>query len=160
MHKKIIFTLSLVFLSACGGSGGDSSDGIVFEGELTQGAEDSHTARTKHGEGEGIEDVKICALGRCSTTDGTGMFGFSAPDSYTGGDVEFTISGHFTEAKVVVSVPTNAKDVFIHFEKHSSTEVIVHHLMIDGVRIDSDHADSDSHEEHDHEDDNHEGHSH
>lgn len=144
--KITLAILVLLFVSACGGSGGDSSGGIVFEGELTQGPTDSHEARIKHGADEQIEEVQICALGRCSTTDGKGAFGFSAPDSYTGGDVEFSVSGHSTEAKVVVPVPMNAKDVFIHFQKESTSIVHLHHLTVDGVDVDL----SDSDSEHSH----------
>lgn len=146
MKRISVSLLLLLFVGACGSSGGDSSDGVVFEGQLTQGPEDSHSARIKHGEDEPIEEVQICALGRCGTTDGKGTFGFSAPDSYTGGDVNFTVSGHNTEASVVVPVPMNSKDVYVHLEKHSSSKVIVHHLEVDGVRVDMTHSDDSDHE--------------
>ena len=144
MNKYKILTLSLLLsplLNACGGgSDGDTKSLVVFEGELTQGMGETHADRqdlnfVKHAPGEGIEDVQICALGKCSKTDANGSFGFGAPESYDGGEVEFSVSGHFTEAKQVINVPVGAKNVFIHFEKHSSSEVHIHHLMIDGKEV-------------------------
>jgi len=136
MNKlRVFFGLSLV--SACGGSsGGHSSEAVVFEGQLTQGAEVDHAAsRVKHGASEPIENVKVCALGRCSTTDGEGQFGFAGPDDFQSGDVLFSIEGHGIVAEKLVSVP-EAKNIFIHFESSASTEVHLHHLLADGVRFD------------------------
>lgn len=135
--SKVLGLAGICLLSAaCGGGGSNGSDAIVFEGELTQGGSTEHAERRlKHGAGEPIENVKICALGRCSTTDSEGNYGFIAPSDFKGGDVLFEVEGHGILASTVVSVPDSAKDVFVHFETSAKTEVHVHELLIDGVAV-------------------------
>lgn len=152
--SKAIVLLGISALSACGGSGGGDSDGIVFEGELTQGAAVDHSARNvKHGANEPIESVKICALGRCSTTDGEGLFGFAGPSEFKGGDVLFSVDGHGILAEEVVNIPSGAKNVNIHFETSEKTEVHLHHLIVDGAAVDitATHEAGTDHEGHAHE---------
>jgi len=138
MNSKSILLFAGILLSACGGSDGDGADSKVFEGQLTQGSAVDHAARlVKHGENEPIEDVKICALGRCSTTDGQGMFGFSAPENFKGGEVLVSVDGHGILAETVVNIPNSGKNIFIHLESSTKTEVHLHHLMVDGTEVDS-----------------------
>lgn len=140
MSIRKILSLSLasftaVYLSACGGSSGN--DGIVFQGELTQGevaVAHSMEFSLKHGAGEKIEMVEVCALGECSTTDSGGNWGFVAPEVFTGGAVEFSIKGHGIDTLVSLDVPEGARDVFVHFERGKGSMVKVHHLMVDGVK--------------------------
>ncbi len=133
---KALMALGLGFVSACGGSGGSSND-VVVEGLLTQGASVTHeVSRLKHGEAEPLEEVKICALGICSTTDGEGQFGFAAPSNFSGGDVLFSVDGHGILAETIVNLP-EGKDVFVHLETSHSSEVHLHHVIVDGVRIEA-----------------------
>jgi hypothetical protein len=129
-----LITLTAVVLTACGGSSGN--DGIVFQGELTQGGVAAHSMSlsAKHGAGEKIEMVEICALGECSTTDDGGNWGFVAPEVFTGGAVEFSIKGHGIDTLVSLTVPEGAQDVFVHFERGEGSSVKVHHLVVDGVK--------------------------
>jgi hypothetical protein len=135
--KKLSFlliSLTVLSLSACGGS--SNSSGIVFQGELTQGDVAAHASvpSAKHGVGEKIGMVEICALGECSTTDDGGNWGFIAPESFTGGPVEFSISGHGIQTLVSLMVPDGARDVFVHFERGAGSMVEVHHLVVDGLK--------------------------
>jgi hypothetical protein len=129
--------LLLCFVSALsiGCNGSSSNDGIVFQGQLTQGDAVAHAeATSKHGAGQNIENVEVCALGECSTTDDGGNWAFVAPEVFTGGSVEFTLNGHGLQTNVLVDVPEGSRDVFAHFERQGGNTVVVHHLMIDGVR--------------------------
>lgn len=135
MLKSRVFLIGVVSVLMAGCGGSSSNDGMVFQGQLTQGSSVGHSeGMDKHGAGEKIENVEVCALGECSMTDEDGNWGFVAPEVFTGGGVEFTINGHGIETTASVSVPEGTRDVFVHFERQGKNTVIVHHLMIDGVR--------------------------
>lgn len=134
--KFLIFVFLLI--SACGGNGWDNGSGKIFEGLLTQGETVDHAKIFfKHAQDEPIEEVKICALGRCSTTDGQGNFGFSAPDNFLGGAVLFTVDGHGILAETTITIPEAGSNVFIHLQSSEKTEVHLHHLLVDGVAVES-----------------------
>lgn len=146
MNKLLVF-FGLSLVSACGGGsgGGGSSESVVFEGQLTQGATANHSAsRVKHGAPEPIENVKVCALGRCSSTDGEGQFGFVAPDDFRSGEVLFSIDGHGKLAETIVSIP-EAKNIYIHFESSTATDLHVNNLTADGVQSEPTHSEDDDH---------------
>lgn len=143
MNKINLFLtfLPLAFLISCGSSGGDGGSKVI-EGQLTEGVGDAHTeSRIKHGVDEPIEEVEVCSLGRCSKTDSQGMFGFSVSDDFKGGDILLTVAGHETNSEIVINFPENVSTLFVHLERHSSTEVEIHHLIHDGVTVDLSHAD-------------------
>ena len=123
--------IPVAFLSGCGGSSSDS--GVSFSGLLTQGATEDQTLR--HSENENIENVEICALGQCSTTDSAGLWGFVADNSFTGGTILFTIKGHDIDDLISVTIPTGANEVDIHFENRSENKIELHHLIVDGVSV-------------------------
>lgn len=134
MKVQALF-VGLVSFVVMGCNGSSSNDGMVFQGQLTQGSQASHSeASAKHAAGENIENVQVCALGECSMTDDGGNWAFVAPEVFVGGPVEFSIDGHGIQTTASLSVPEGAKDVFIHFERQGKNTVVVHHLMIDGVR--------------------------
>ena len=126
-----ISALCVVFMLACGGS---SSDGVYFNGILNQGESVAHSDNVlRHAAGQNIENVEICALGECSTTDSNGAWAFEAPESFNGGEVEFTIKGHGIDTTQIVDVPDESSEIFVHFQRIGQNDVIVHHLIIDGV---------------------------
>ncbi|HMO01451.1 MAG TPA: hypothetical protein PKD37_04830 [Oligoflexia bacterium] len=139
----LIRSLCLIFitllLTSCGGSSSDS--GILLKGKLTEGGGAHHSAMLKHAPGQPIEEVKICALGRCSTTDLQGLWGFFAPSDFNGGPALFLIDGHGIKAQTAVTVPTvnDGESVFIHFERRSDSDVIVHHIDIESSGSDHNH---------------------
>ncbi len=157
MNTKFLTILGVLMLNACGGGGG--SDGKVFEGLLTQGEGISHSQRlgslkqeySKHGEDQAIEEVKVCALGRCSSTDSNGTFGFSGPSEFKGGDILFTFEGHGIVAEKVINIPEAANSVFIHFETNGSDKVSLHHMDVNGARVDT----SENHSEESHSEGSH-----
>lgn len=122
--------LVLLFLTACGGSGGDSEDGVVFQGSLVQG---SATIRLAHDAGEAIEEVQVCALGECSTTDGNGQWGFRVEQAPT--EFELSVIGHGIDSKLTVIIPSTAKDVVIELENHAEG-IHAHSVVADGQGVD------------------------
>jgi uncharacterized membrane protein len=124
-------TFMAVVMCGCG----SSSDGVYFNGTLTQGGAVAHAdLEHRHSAGQNIENVEVCALGECSTTDGSGAWAFEAPDSFAGGTVEFTIKGHGLDTAQSVEVPAGVSEVFVHFQREGTNTVVVHHLMLDGER--------------------------
>mgnify|MGYP006905785743 CR=1 FL=1 len=152
--------ISLIFmilsLGTFGGCGGGSSSGgdLLIEGRISEGGGDDHKSLDghsilKHGAGENIEEVKICALGKCSVSDSLGQWGFGVDKSHLSKDVLFTINGHGINTATAVKLPDSAKEVFIHFEHHNG-KVIVHHMEVNGERAhESNHGDH-SHVGHSH----------
>ena len=135
---SLLLALSACLISSCGG--GSSDSGILLEGLLTQGEEVVHSASAtlRHAANENIEDVEICALGECATTDSAGEWGFVAPESFIGGSIQFTIKGHGIDSTSEVTVPEGAQAVYVHFENSADGHVIVHHKTVDGVEVEAD----------------------
>ncbi len=125
-----IFLLSFctALLSACGGS--DSSKGILIEGSLSQGSKSSHKV-FKHSAGEHISQIEICALGKCSTTDAEGQWGFVINTNFPGGEIAFKLTGHGIETSTVVNIPIAEENVLINFSNEAGT-VVVEEMLIDG----------------------------
>ena len=125
--KKLFVIFSLALISACGGS--SSGAGVLIEGILTEGGGAAdHSLSLKHAAGENIEEVKICALGKCSHTDGQGQWGFVVNPDFTGGEVLFSIDGHGINTSTVVNIPEGADSLFIHFEHVAGGKVALHHM--------------------------------
>lgn len=116
----------------CGG-GGSSSGSTVVEGTLTEEGGAEHTGRQvlKHGVGEHIGEVTICALGECSVTDSEGRWGFAA--DVTGGDVHFTVNGHGIDTSFVTDLPPGAENIFLDLGHVEGKIVQVQHMFVDGV---------------------------
>jgi hypothetical protein len=143
-YKHTLATLITILLSACGG--GSSDSGMLIEGTLTQNG-GSHSEKhilTKHIDGELIENVKICALGECSITDGKGQWGFALNSSFNGGEVFFTINGHGINATTIVSIPSTANEVFLDLQHMEDGEVKAEHITIDGETM---HNENEEHHE-------------
>ncbi len=121
-----------VVLSACGG-GGSTSDGVIFEGTLTQtgiGHSSAATVVSKHAPGLRIENVKICILGECSITDSMGQWGVQVSE-FMGGKVAVTVNGHGIDSSVTADIPASAKDVTMALGRDGNT-ITVTGLLIDG----------------------------
>lgn len=135
-------------MCSCGG-GGSSDSGMVIEGQLTQGGGVAHSAALRHGAGENIENVSVCALGECSVTDSEGRWGFVAPEGFTGGEVLFNIDGHGLLTSTIVPVPDNASVVEISLLRVGTNEVAISDIVADGESVfahdhdDHDHGSSD-----------------
>lgn len=143
--KKNILILSVALLSGC--SGGSSGDGMVIEGQLIQGAKVAHSAPLfRHGAGESIGEVEICALGECSITDTDGRWGFVANETFNGGDVEFSIKGHGIDGTKIVSIPAGANEVFVVFEHGTGNEIDVETLTVDNKEVEHEHDEDGDHE--------------
>jgi len=138
--KKILLLLTLLTINGCGG-GTTTGDGMLIEGTLTE-AGSGHKVLNKHGVGEKIGDVTICALGLCSTTDSEGQWGFVASEDFSGGEVLFTFDGHGIAAQTILDLHSNAKNVFIAFD-HEDGSVVADSILVDGQP-------EDQHEGHDH----------
>jgi hypothetical protein len=129
----IIACISCSILSSCGG-GGSSDSGLVVSGTLTEagGATHSNSLALRHSDNEGIEDVEICALGECSTTDSQGLWGFVAGEDFVGGDVLFETNGHGISAMTVINIPEGAKEVVLDLRHIEGGEIKAEHVTIDG----------------------------
>jgi hypothetical protein len=145
-----LFNLSLtVLLVSCGGSN-STEDGILLEGTLTQGAplEDSfRILNLRHSAGEKIDEVEICALGECSTTDDEGQWGFVANPEFTGGEVEFIITGHNIATTTIINIPLNSKEIVLDLN-HLNNKVTVATMYTNGNQINSPKEDHDHSEDH------------
>lgn len=130
-----ICTFSLFFSTsfiACGG--GSSDSGMLIEGTLTEagGAHHVQASILRHSVGQKIENVEICALGECSTTDGEGQWGFVAGNQFSGGDVLFSVNGHGIETTTVVNIPSGANEVFLDLQHVEGGHIEAHHITVDG----------------------------
>jgi hypothetical protein len=146
-------TLASIFLvSLCMGCGGGSgSDGVVFQGTLTErgtGHSSSSQAALKHSAGQRIGDVKVCVLGACSITDDMGQWGVNV-GAFEGGDVAVIAEGHGINSSVSAHVPAGAKDVELELD-HSKNKLSIAKMLVDG----EDHTDHSGHDHssHDHAD--------
>lgn len=130
---KVAFFCSTLFLGACGG-GGSSNSGMVIEGTLTEagGAADLGALNFKHSERERIEEVEVCALGKCSITDGAGQWGFQVGEDFTGGEAEFSFKGHGIDTTSVVAIEPGANDIFLDFQHLPGGHVEAVHITNDG----------------------------
>jgi hypothetical protein len=139
---KLLSLISLAGLFACNG-GSSSNSGMMFTGSLTQGDSVEHSANLnlRHGAGENIESVQVCALGECSTTDVNGTWGFAVTEDFKGGPVLFSLDGHGISTTAVVDVPELAEEVFVHFQ-NEATGIVVHHMSVDGVEVELEHSDA------------------
>ena len=141
--RKFVLIFALSLIVGCGG-GSSSGDGMLVEGTLTEAGGAAHKALiSKHGAGQKIGNVTICALGECSTTDDAGQWGFVAPESFTGGDTLFTINVHGIEAETVVDLHSGASSIFIDFQHVEGGVVEAESVLIDG----EEHGDHDHHDE-------------
>jgi hypothetical protein len=141
--------LILASLISCGG-GGSSDSGMLIQGTLIEagGAGHDRALTHAHSSGQFIENVQICALGECSTTDAQGKWGFVAADNFEGGDVEFSFDGHGIATTSVVNIPVGASDVIIDFQHVEGGAVQAKHVTVDGETV---HHEDHEDEEHSHE---------
>lgn len=149
MRGLRFLVLASLFVAGCSG-GGSSSDGVVFEGTVTErGA--GHSVQpmivAKHTAGQQIEDVKVCVLGECSLTDGMGQWGVQV-SGFTGGDVSISLDGHGISASVKASIPATARTVTLELD-HDGNSVTIAKMMIDGVDH-TGHTSDHDHSTHDH----------
>lgn len=150
----LIQSISMLALTACGGGGGSDS-GTVIEGTLTENGGAGHKlSALKHGVGQKIENVMVCALGECSTTDSAGQWGFLAPSDFNGGAVLFTLNGHGISTTATFNVPAGAQNVVLDLQHLEGGVIQVYHITIDGEEThlepeDDDHG-QDTEEEHEH----------
>jgi hypothetical protein len=130
-HTLLYGLLFLTF--GCGGTSSDSE--ILIEGTLTEGGVISHHSKSdismRHSSGERIEEVLICALGRCSLTDAQGQWGFVIDQEFQGGDILLTAEGHGITSQTTISVPASAREVVVDLE-HREGALVVNHLTLDG----------------------------
>ena len=131
---RIIFVSIGFFCASCGGSGGSSDSGNLIEGTLTEAGGAGHTSvLLKHSSGQYIENVKICALNQCSTTDKDGQWGFILGENFPGGNTTFTVSGHGIETSSVIEIPAGANEVFLDLQHVEGGLVKAEHITVDGV---------------------------
>ncbi len=128
--------LSLLFLSACGGSSSNDKS-VIIEGDLNQGASSDHKL-FKHSEGEHIGEVEICALGECSTTNTEGEWGFATSEDLNGNEVSFKFTGHGIDTTTIVKIPDAEENVLIKFV-HSANVVTIAEMLVDGQEDHSNH---------------------
>lgn len=144
MTKRSLISLTvglLCILSSCGGGGGSGS-GMLIEGTLTEAGGAGHaTVLLRHSAGQRIENVQICALGECSTTDSEGQWGFVAPEEFHGGEVLFSLNGHGISQAATVVIQPGAEEVIIDFQHVEGGLIEATHVTTDGVT---------NHDNHDH----------
>ncbi len=141
--KRLLSCLAFATLTACGGSGGSDDSGTVLSGTLTQGSAVAHALIVaKHSAGAKIENVQICALGECSTTDGEGQWGFLIEENFAGGAIAFSIVGHGIDTTTTINIPAAAEDVVLDLV-HANGVVNADHITIDG---ETSHHESEHHE--------------
>jgi hypothetical protein len=134
--RTFLAVLSFSFsLTACGG-GSSGSSGTLIEGTLTEAggaaAAESRSLMLRHSSGQRIEDVQICALGECSTTDGEGQWALVTGDVFAGGEVLFTVKGHGIDTTAVVAIPNSAREVFVDFQHVEGGAIEAQHVTVDG----------------------------
>jgi hypothetical protein len=134
MRGLRFMALMALFITGCNGGGGSDSDGVVFEGTLTERG-GTHAMQemviAKHSAGQQLEEVKVCILGECSLTDGMGQWGVQV-SGFTGGDIAISVVGHGIDTSVVANVPASARTVTLELD-HNGNVVSVAKMTIDGV---------------------------
>lgn len=140
MGKQIKFIVISFVALVCYGCGGSSSDsGMLIQGTLVQGSKavihslQNILVNNRHEAGEAIENVQVCALGECSTTDLDGGWGFVANEQFKGGELLLSINGHGISSSLVVDIPAGAENVEISLEHHEDGSVHAHSVIADGV---------------------------
>ena len=131
MRFSVAFSIfAIFFASACGG--GSGSDGVVFQGTLTErgGGHSSDKIALKHSAGQRIGDVKVCILGECSITDEQGQWGVNVGE-FAGGGVTIVLEGHGINTSAVTEIHSGARDIYMDLN-HARGVVSITNLTIDG----------------------------
>jgi len=143
-HLKKIIIFILLGIAGCGGGSNSSNESLLIRGNLIQGESVTHsrTSVLKHSASQPIEEVEICALGKCATTDNDGNWGFLVDYTSVPDHVTFTVNGHGISTSSVVHLPDGSAkdggDIAIEFV-HSNNVVSVHEIEVDGESIEQDH---------------------
>ncbi len=143
----LVSVFALLSFSGCGG--GSSDSGMLIEGTLTEagGANEARfMSHLLHSAGERIENVEICALGACSTTDSSGQWGFEVEPMT--GEVLFTIQGHGIDETSTATIPTGAEDVVVDLRHVPGGIVTAQVVSVNGKAIES--TDDEDHHADDH----------
>ncbi len=132
--KSLLMATILLITSLAGCGGGSSDSGMLIEGTLTEAGSTDHNLgfALKHTNGQRVENVQICALGECSTSDAQGQWGFEVKGSFNGGNVLFTLSGHGIETTTTVDIPSGASEIFLDFQHVEGGAVRAEHITVDG----------------------------
>ncbi len=152
---KSLFLMTILALAACGGSS-SSDSGILLEGTLDQGSTETHSKNLnlRHSAGEHLENIEVCALGKCSITDGEGQWGFVTSASTLAGEVLFTFKGHGIDTATAVAINSTGADVSIAFINEGGT-VVAKEVMVtadSATEVHEPATDEHDHSEHEHTD--------
>jgi len=129
----LVIALAMV-VAGCGSSSSSSEGGVLLEGTLTEGGGATHGSRLvlRHDVGQRIENVQICALGRCSITDDDGQWGFYVnQDSY--GVTGFTVNGHGIDAGFEADLTGVAGEAVFDLEHVEGGAVKIARMWLDGI---------------------------
>lgn len=128
--------LALFTFGACNSGGGGGE--VVLQGKLMQGGVAAHSDAKqqmipKHGAGVPLDEVQVCALGVCSTTDSEGQWGFAVGKDGARGEVLFTFSGHI-KGTSVVSFPESFSEAEITFVNMGNGMVEAEETVFDAAQ--------------------------
>lgn len=128
LTATVLFCMTI---TACGGSSGS---GTLIEGTVTEAGGAAHDTRAflRHGAGERIGGVEVCALGECSVTDDQGQWGFEVSEFPDSKDVLFSFDGHGILTTTIVTIPHEADEVFISFDHVEGGVVEASSVVVDG----------------------------
>lgn len=148
MIRLVALGIALALVVAgCGGSSSSSEGGVLLEGTLTEGSGATHGARLvlRHAAGQRIEDVQICALGRCSVTDDDGQWGFYVNQaSY--GITGFAVTGHGIDAGFEADLTGVTSEGVFDLEHVEGGQIKIARMWLDG-ELHGSHSDH-SHDDH------------